>query len=187
MSTNQKPLAGQTAFVSGSTRGPGRIVAEAWGKAGVKVALHYLQNRQGAEESVKRFKAVGSKGLLVRADLSDEGQLEMLSESLRRELGGLDLICLNLAMREETAAKSEWQEAFRLSLKHLAPLNRAGQRTKLVVLLPHTEEGVWVKDLVAQAEAILVKSGHAARILRVQREADGGWAAERLRELAESL
>ena len=187
MSTKRTGLPGHTAFVSHSTRGPGRAVADFWGQAGAKVALHYRQNRTGAEESAKRFKSDGGKGLLVRADLADEGQLEMLTESLRRELGGLDLLCLNLAMKAETAATAEWSEALALSLKHLLTLSKAGKPPQLFLLVPDETEGAWAATVVSQTGEILVKNGAAATFLPVRRGPDNGWAPETLAALADLL
>lgn len=187
MSTKVKGLTGQTAFVSHSTRGPGRRVAEIWGQEGAKVALHYRYERAGAEESVKRFKAEGGKGLLVRADLSDENQLEMLAENLRRELGGLDLLCLNLAMREETEKTNEWAESLRLACKHLLPLGKGGSQPKVLLLLPETDEGPWTDRLSQEAVSMVKSAGSHATCHHLRRESDGTWSPQSLAILASRL
>jgi NAD(P)-dependent dehydrogenase (short-subunit alcohol dehydrogenase family) len=183
MTSTEKPFAGLRAFVSASTRGPARVVAESWGLAGARVALHYRSDRSGAEESVRSFKAAGAKGLLLRLDLADESQAEMLGQTLGREFGGLDLVCFNLAMKPETAAGSEWRESLCHGWKHLAPLMAKSLKPRVLVLVSDVIEGVWAEEVASQARAVFTGHPAVVSLLAVSRNVSGGWSEEALNSL----
>ncbi len=182
MTSTEKPFAGLRAFVSASTRGPARAVAGAWGAAGARVALHYRTDRAGAEDSVRRFKATGARGLLLRLDLADDSQAEMLGASLQREFGGLDLVCFNLAMKRASSTEADWLEGVRHGWKHLAPLTAKSPNPRVLVLVPGTGEGAWAEEVAGQVWPIF--AGHpAVSLFGVSRDTSGGWSEEVLESL----
>lgn len=67
-------LSGQTALVTGGSRGIGRAICEAFDRAGAHIILHYHRNRTVAEEIGKRL-TIPPK--LVAADL---GSLESIEK-----------------------------------------------------------------------------------------------------------
>jgi 3-oxoacyl-[acyl-carrier protein] reductase len=71
-------LPGQTALVTGGSRGIGRAIALHLARAGVRVVIHYHRNREAAE-SVAR-EAGGAR--LVQADLRSIKEVDELARSL---------------------------------------------------------------------------------------------------------
>jgi len=69
----------QTAFVTGSSRGIGRAIAERLAKAGARVIVHYHRNRAAAEEAAS---AIGA-ARMVQADLSSTDQIDRLGAELQ--------------------------------------------------------------------------------------------------------
>ena len=59
------------ALVTGSSRGLGRGVAMTLGKAGARVALNYLNDREAAEKTLMELRDQKVNAMLVRADASD--------------------------------------------------------------------------------------------------------------------
>ena len=62
-------LDGHVALVTGSSRGLGRAMAFALGRAGAKVAHNYCHSQETAERAFADFQAEGLEGVLVRADV----------------------------------------------------------------------------------------------------------------------
>lgn len=91
---HQFSLEGKTALVTGGAYGIGFAVAEAYGKAGAKVAFNCRDKRhleQAEEEYAK--KGVEAKGYLC--DVTEEAQVEKMLSSIRRELGMVDILVNN--------------------------------------------------------------------------------------------
>ena len=65
-------LAGRVALVTGSSRGLGRAMAVALGKAQAKVALNYCHSLETAERAFADFRSQKLEGMLARADVTDE-------------------------------------------------------------------------------------------------------------------
>ena len=85
-------LKGQTALVTGASRGIGRAVALQLAKAGAELLLHYHKN-QAAAQSV--LKEIGGSARLLQADLQSPKEID----SLVRSLGNtkLDILINNAA------------------------------------------------------------------------------------------
>ena len=64
-------LSQKVALVTGSSRGLGRGVAMTLGKAGAKVVLNYLNDRESAERTLTELRDQNVNTMLVRADASD--------------------------------------------------------------------------------------------------------------------
>ncbi|MFP6901583.1 MAG: SDR family oxidoreductase [Opitutales bacterium] len=88
-------LEGHVALVTGSSRGLGRGIALALGKAGAKVVVNYFNDRASAEDAMAELKAVGVHAMLIRADASDSEQVEDMVQSASEKLGTVDVVVPN--------------------------------------------------------------------------------------------
>ncbi len=84
----------RVALVTGASRGIGAACALALGEAGFKVAVHYRSGREQAEEIASKLPGA----ITVQAELSDPAECERLIESVREQLGGLDVLVNNAGM-----------------------------------------------------------------------------------------
>src|SRR4051794_21372427 len=88
-------LSGRVALVTGSSVGLGKALALALGEARAKVAINYANNAQRAEKTFKEFKARGFEGTLVRADVTDEREVDKMVAQIGKTLGAIDILVLN--------------------------------------------------------------------------------------------
>jgi 3-oxoacyl-[acyl-carrier protein] reductase len=114
-----RPLFGQVAIVTGSSRGIGREIAITLARAGAQVVVNYLKNRESALEVVDECKDVGSKSIAVQADVTKESEVKQLV--LEATSLGTPQILINNAgvaksrMLMDTSV-SEWNEVLAANL-----------------------------------------------------------------------
>ncbi|MHC4186759.1 MAG: SDR family NAD(P)-dependent oxidoreductase [Planctomycetota bacterium] len=91
----EKCLEGKIALVTGSTKGLGRQTALTLGKAGAKVAMNYFRDQDTAEKAFESFKDQGCEGILVRADVSKQDDVNNLIQKTEEQLGSVDILVVN--------------------------------------------------------------------------------------------
>lgn len=86
---------GQTAVVTGGASGIGRGVAEALGRNGANVLLTYYASDRGATEAVAAIEALGARAIALRADLTQEEDVERVVQTAIDAFGGIDILVAN--------------------------------------------------------------------------------------------
>jgi len=88
-------LSGQTALVTGGSRGIGRAVTLALARAGADVALTFHTRADEAESTAREVQAAGRRVFVGGGDLGDAEVVERLLAGVKREFGGLDIFVAN--------------------------------------------------------------------------------------------
>jgi NAD(P)-dependent dehydrogenase (short-subunit alcohol dehydrogenase family) len=84
--------AGQVAFVTGATRGLGRVLAVALARAGMDIAL---VGRGSGSEAAAKIEALGRQALSIAADVSDGDSMDRAVQEAIARFGRIDhLICV---------------------------------------------------------------------------------------------
>ena len=101
--TNSIPdLSGQTALVTGASRGIGRTIAFALAKAGAHV-LALARTSGGLEELDDDIRAIGGNASLIPMDLTQGDNIEQLAGALAGRFDKLDILVGNAAILGELA------------------------------------------------------------------------------------
>jgi 3-oxoacyl-[acyl-carrier protein] reductase len=90
-----KPLAGRSAIVTGSSSGIGRGIAIRLAKDGASVAVNFSKSRSLADEVVSEIKAMGGETIAIQADVSDTGQVDSMVSKVTAAFGRLDILVNN--------------------------------------------------------------------------------------------
>jgi len=90
-------LTGKVALVSGSSRGIGRACALKLAQAGADVIVNYVTSRAAAMEVATQIQAMGRRAYVVKADISEEDDVESMIDFITENIGKLDIIVSNAA------------------------------------------------------------------------------------------
>ena len=113
-------FAGRTALVTGGARGIGRAVCRMLAANGARVAVNYQRHAAAAEETVRLMEADAERVIAVQADVSNEAEVRRMIDTVRRELGPVDLLVNNAGIAESkphTAVSfARWREMFAVNV-----------------------------------------------------------------------
>lgn len=87
-------LQGKVALITGAGSGIGRGTALTFAREGADVVVNDL-NLEGAQAVVEEVKALGQSALAVRADVSDQGEVDGMVRQALKELGKVDILVNN--------------------------------------------------------------------------------------------
>ena len=88
---------GQTALVTGSSRGVGRAIALRLAEEGADVIVHYRRSTAAAEDTAAAVAALGRRVLVAQADLGESEAVRLLFDRVRETFGSLDILVANAA------------------------------------------------------------------------------------------
>ena len=128
-------LDGQTALVTGASRGIGRAVALALAAEGAEVVVNYASSPEAAEAVVAEIQAKGGSAYALKADVSDEASVDDLIKTVLKRSERIDVLVNNagitrdgLLMRMKT---EDWQAVINLNLTGVFFCTRAVARPML--------------------------------------------------------
>ncbi|MBW4080854.1 3-oxoacyl-[acyl-carrier-protein] reductase [Paenibacillus sp. S150] len=105
-------LKGQTALVTGGSRGIGRSIALLLAEYGVKVAVNYSGNETAAQETVARITELGSEGLALKGDVGNSQQAENLVKEVISTWGKIDILVNNAGITRDNLIMRMKEEEF---------------------------------------------------------------------------
>ncbi|XP_058081415.1 3-oxoacyl-[acyl-carrier-protein] reductase 4-like isoform X2 [Magnolia sinica] len=106
--------------ITGASRGIGKAIALALGKAGCKILVNYARSSKEAEEVSKEIEASGGQALTFGGDVSKEADVDSMIKTAVDAWGTVDVLINNAGITRDTLMmrmkKSQWQEVIDLNL-----------------------------------------------------------------------
>jgi len=124
-------LAGQTALVTGGSRGIGRAAALLLARAGADVALTFHTRADEAEAAARDVRSLSRRAFVGGGDLADPEVADRLMAGVRREFGGLDIFVANAgvwppdAVTLKDMALARWRQTLAANLDSVFLSTRA--------------------------------------------------------------
>lgn len=84
-------------LITGSGRGIGRAIALRFAQEGANVIVNFFRNRDPAEATAESVRSIGRQALVVKANIGELDELELLFERSVDEFGGIDFFISNAA------------------------------------------------------------------------------------------
>ena len=114
--SSSRPLAGQTALVTGAAKRIGRAIALRLAASGANVAITYRGSHAEAEDTLRELAELGVDGFAVRTDLRDAESIRESVAAVVEEFGRLDLLVNNAGAFEaavlENITVEQWDRMF---------------------------------------------------------------------------
>lgn len=114
------PLAGRLAFVTGSSRGIGRMIALELAEWGSDVVVHALKNLEGAERVASEVRERGRRSATILADVRDLTAMRACADRVQAEMGTVDILVNNAGIRKDghfiLMGASAWDEVIGTNL-----------------------------------------------------------------------
>ncbi len=136
----------EVAWITGSSTGIGRAVAETLARQGRRVAVHYNASEDEAREVAEGISSSGGEAMLVGGDVSDADQVGRMVGEIEDRYGRLDVLVNNagsLIERRSLAEMTEdlWDRVMDVNLKSgylssqaVLPLMRRRGRGRIINL-----------------------------------------------------
>ena len=116
-----RPLFGQTALVTGASRGIGAAIALALAKAGAKVAINYVHEKEKAENIAKQCQSLGARTVVLQADIANADDVDRMIAQCKAELGPISILVNNAGKAQSTlfldTSIDLWDQLMNINLK----------------------------------------------------------------------
>ncbi|MGI6469264.1 MAG: 3-oxoacyl-[acyl-carrier-protein] reductase [Syntrophomonadaceae bacterium] len=124
-------MSNRVALITGSSRGIGRAIALALAQEGCQIAVNYYESsqvedevnaahRRDAEEVAREIEALGSKAVVLGADVSCSQSAQQLVEQTVKALGQIDILVNNAGINKDNLvlriSDEEWDQVLKTNL-----------------------------------------------------------------------
>lgn len=148
-------LQGKLALITGSSRGIGRGIALKLAEHGVKIAVHYYENEQAANDTLAAIRKRGSDGMVVQADVLRPDQITAMVGKVKATFGKLHIFVSNarpevphffqapmdITLKQWDAAFDSQAKAFLVAVREVAALMGDGSRIFAMTYAPGSRTG----------------------------------------------
>jgi glucose 1-dehydrogenase len=118
-----RPLAGQTAIVTGANSGIGEGVVRHLAVAGANVVVNYVAKPEAAQAIVDDINGSGGSAIAVQADVSNEAAVQAMFAQTVEKFGTVDILVANAGLQRDAAFDAMTVEQWEFVLK----VNLTGQ------------------------------------------------------------
>src|SRR5690625_220701 len=119
----------RSALVTGSSRGLGRAIALRLAADGFRIAVHYVNSEQPAQEVADEIRAAGGTAEVFRADVADAAACTEVVKEVTKSFGSLEVLVNNAGITRDTLAlrmkEADWDAVLDTNLSSAFHLSKA--------------------------------------------------------------
>ncbi len=123
---------GQVALVTGSARGIGKAIAEAFAKQGADVVITDI-NPDEAKKTSDEISALGVRAMAARLDVSNSAEVAATFQNILKEFGRLDILVNNAGITKDSLLlrmkEEDWDAVMNVNLKGVFLCSREAVKT----------------------------------------------------------
>ena len=113
-------LEGQPALVTGANSGIGKAVALGLAASGADVAINYIEDLPAAEEVAHAIEAGGRRAIVIKADVSDEADVQAMFARAISHFSTLHVVVSNAGLQRDAAIDKmtleQWNKVISVNL-----------------------------------------------------------------------
>ena len=128
---------GRVALVTGAARNIGRATALGFAREGANIVITALTHGAEAEAVAQEARDMGRRALVCTLDTTDAAAVAVMAREVQAQLGGVDILVLNAAIRPEASilemSYEDWRRVIDVNLdsaflfsKHAIPAMEGG-------------------------------------------------------------
>lgn len=122
-------LKDKVVLVTGASSGIGAAVAQAFGAAGARVAVHYRGREAEAHAVVRQVQAAGGEAIAVQADVTKTEEVDRMVQKVHAHFGRIDVLVNNAGgfVRRAPIVQAEddyIDDVFRLNARSVVAVSR---------------------------------------------------------------
>ncbi len=151
-------LSGQTALVTGGSRGIGRATAELLARAGARVAVSYHRDSRSANAVVAAVRGFGGEAMALGGDVADPAEARQLVRDVLAAWQRLDVLVVNAGIWEPDQAGRGDLDVWDRTLA----VNVRGAFLVTDAAVPHLERARGKIVLISSTAGQRGESGHSA-------------------------
>jgi len=125
-------LSGQSAIVTGGSRGIGRSIALRLAVDGADVAFTYISNEAAALDTAREIEILGRKALPIKANATSAADAQVVVETALATFGKIDILVNNAGITKDTLlmrmSEEDWDAVLDTNLKSVFLLTKAAIR-----------------------------------------------------------
>jgi NAD(P)-dependent dehydrogenase (short-subunit alcohol dehydrogenase family) len=131
-------LKGKTVLITGGDSGIGRAAAVLCAREGAKVAIHYKDEHEDAENTLELIRGEGAESLAISGDIGDKAEVERAVREVTDKLGRINVLVNNAA---EQHVQENVEDIPEEQLKRTFATNIFGQFYMVQAVVPEMQEG----------------------------------------------
>ncbi|MBE5926281.1 MAG: 3-oxoacyl-[acyl-carrier-protein] reductase [Lachnospiraceae bacterium] len=105
-------IKGQSAIVTGASRGIGRAIAIELAKNGANVLVNYSGSEAAAKETAEECKKYGVNAIIYKADVSNTEEVNGMVEKAAEAFGNIDILVNNAGITRDKLVMAMTEEDF---------------------------------------------------------------------------
>ncbi|WP_028552778.1 SDR family NAD(P)-dependent oxidoreductase [Paenibacillus sp. UNC451MF] len=131
-------ISNKVALITGGGTGIGRAASIKLAERGAIVAVNYSRSQADAEDIVQHICKNGGKAIAIKADVSQDQEVNEMVDTIAQQLGGIDLLVNNASITRhipfddlDAASEEVWDELYDVNVKGMFYCARAASRWML--------------------------------------------------------